>query len=95
MTERIAVTACDDRFPVVDRHGVRVHVGDTLRVRHCVGPYGQTAETLHTVQNAHWLYGSDGPVTARYDYDARVMRCAYVHTDPEHSHEVWAEVCDG
>lgn len=89
---RIPCTGGNDRFPVVDRNGVRICVGDTLRVKHCVGPYGQTRTSEMTVTEAHWQYCQHGVAATRFDFQTNTLRCASVHNDFEHGHETWAEI---
>lgn len=104
--EPIYVTGCGARYPVVDRHGVRIKVGDRLRAQVCVGRYGQTRLIETVVEQAHWPLGQyctqDGGkgketyvIPVRLDGKVRVLHCATVHRDYEHGHETWAEVVKG
>lgn len=93
---REPVTGGVDHFPIYDRHGTRLHVGDRLRAQCCVGRYGQTRTIETTITRAHWPYcclNAEGcVVTTQFDHSARVLRCYYRHHDVEHAHEAWAEV---
>lgn len=95
------VTGGGSRFPVLDRHGVQIKVGDQLRAQVCVGRYGQTRIIETTVTEDHWplcsLYVAGGPyggysINSHFDFDGRVLRCYHQHRDFEHGHEQWAEV---
>jgi hypothetical protein len=96
MSERVAVTGGANRYPIFDRFGARLHVGDRLRAQCCVGRYGQTRIIETTVTDAHWDYcqmNTQGCViSAEFDFAADVLRCRHVHRDYEHGHETWAEV---
>jgi hypothetical protein len=78
--------------PIYDRHGERIHVGDKLRVQHCVGRYGQTKVEEMTVTEAHWTYCQHGVAGTEYDFAANVLRCKHTHHDFEHGHDTWAEI---
>lgn len=92
------VTGGREHFPMLDRHGRQIEVGDRLRAQVCIGPYGQTKVVEVVVTEAHWpycaIYGT-GPkecISTTFDFDQRVLRCATRHVDFEHGHETWAEV---
>ena len=97
---RTPVTGGADRWPVFDRHGARIHVGDRLRAQVCTGRYGQTAIIETIITKAHWPYCQWNPPEAprtvvRAEYEPsqpRALRCYYRHTDYEHAHEAWAEI---
>lgn len=93
---RTPVTGGARSWPVFDRHGERIHVGDTLRAQCCVGRYGQTRIITFKVKEAYWPYCQqcvEGCVVGTdYDRDAEALRCAHVHNDFEHGHETWAEI---
>lgn len=96
MADNVPVTGGTDRFPVFDRHGTRIHVGDTLRAKVCTGPYGQTKIVTAVVTDAHWQYCQmnvpGNLIGTAFDFKARVLRCYHKHEDYEHGHETWAEV---
>lgn len=53
---RTPVTGGSTRSPILDRQGVPLHVGDTLRAQCCVGRYGEVRTVEHslTPADAHW-----------------------------------------
>lgn len=89
---RVPVTGGKGKWPVFDRHGVRIHVGDRLRVQYCSGRYGQTRQELMTVENAHWDYCQEGNACTVFDFSANALRTMKTHHDFEHGHEAWAEI---
>jgi hypothetical protein len=90
------VTGGTGHWPVLDRHGRPLRVGDRLLAQVCVGPYGQTERIEATVQDAHWQYCQmvvNGRVIGtEFDRAAQVLRCARTWNDYEHGHQTWAEV---
>lgn len=89
------VTGGAERWPIFDRHGRQIRVGDRLRAQICTGPYGQTKIVEVEVRSAHWTYCQEGGVNAEYDRASNTLRCYHRHVDFEHGHETWAEVIDG
>jgi hypothetical protein len=53
---KLRITAGSGRLPVVDRHDKPIHLGDKLRIQHCVGRYGQTMITEFVATEAHLPY---------------------------------------
>ena len=98
MGERIEVTGCASRFPMVDRHGRRLEVGDVLLAQVCVGRYGAVKQFRVTVKDAHYPLGfidaQDGLVNFQYDAGTNTLRGYLQHRDFEHGHEQWAEVVE-
>lgn len=103
MSERIPCTGGAGRWPIFDRHGVRIHLGDRLRAQVCIGPYGQTEIIEIEVTEVHWQYcqspsgtkSRDGrfhSASTEYDFKEHVLRCYRKHEDVEHGHEQWAEI---
>jgi hypothetical protein len=45
------------RYECVDRNGTRLEKGQTVRVQHCVGRYGQTRTVTGTLDGDVDLYG--------------------------------------
>lgn len=95
-TLRIPCTGGTKHFPIYDRNGVRVCLGDTIRAQVCVGPYGQTRVIEGIVDQAHWQYCSfcinGKSVSTTIDFELDRLVCHRVHNDFEHGHETWAEV---
>jgi hypothetical protein len=95
---RTALTGGAPGFPIVDRHGTRIHVGDRLRAQVSVGRYGAVKVVEHTIteKEAHWplcfLDVQQGLITTRYDPAAKQLECHDVFHDYEHGHETWAEI---
>lgn len=97
----IEVTGGAGRWPIYDRLGRRIRVGDTLRAQVCVGRYGQTRVIVCVVTEAHWSYcqmtaadsgGTARVVSAELASNPTRLVCYNRHTDVEHAHETWAEI---
>jgi hypothetical protein len=102
------VTGGAGKWPILDKHGKRIHVGDRIRAQICVGRLGQTRIVETTVTEAHWQYcsmsvpyrmfegGAEqwGTIGTEYDFADKVLRCYHEHRDFEHGHETWAEIVD-
>ena len=88
-----------------DRYGVRLEIGQTVTVQHCVGRYGQTARvrgTLHSIG----LYGDVYLNTVKKEEGVclypgftpdstlgeNALRGFSIHNDFEHGHEKWIVV---
>lgn len=95
MTE---LTACSRRYPVLDRHGKRLKVGDRIRAQVWAGPYGQVRviETIVREEEAHLLYGQMNRGEWVIAFDLNPQGDAIVGysklNDVEHGHETWAEI---
>ena len=91
---RIPVTGCIGRHPMVDRFGCQLHVGDRIRAQVCVGRYGQTSIVETIVPNAHEPYGliSAGVRTIGFHYRDGKLIGQHVHNDYDHGHETWVEI---
>jgi len=86
------VTGCAKRFPMLDRHGHQIHVGDRLRYQHCTGRYGQTSISETVVTQPHYPYGSIDSAHFHLDFDHLVLRGFHHHDDFEHGHTTWVEI---
>lgn len=91
---RIPVTGCYKRFPLLDRHGKQIHVGDRIRYQYCSGRYGQTAIGECLVEQSHYPYGQIGHATFYLTPDRTAMEGRHVHEDFEHGHEKWVEIIE-
>jgi hypothetical protein len=96
---RVPVTGGAEHWPIVDRFGQRLYVGDRVRAQCCVGPYGQTCVIEATVTEAHWPLCQLNPpahprcvIDTTFDHAHQILRCARTHRDVEHGHDTWAEV---
>lgn len=90
---RAIVTGGKGHWPMVDRHGTPIRVGDTIRYQYCSGRYGQTKVGQPiTVTDAHYDYCQIGGAGFHYDFKANVLRGYHQHTDFEHGHETWVEI---
>jgi len=93
--------------PVLDKNLGIILIGDRVRVKRCVGRYGQTVVEEGTVieqygnNPRHCLYGQfqyrkdNGEIQTAdidYHYDKHAGVCFRRHEDFEHGHERWAEV---
>lgn len=100
--ERKQIVAWAYRTPVVDRHGKPVHLGDRVRVQHCIGRYGQVRIDEGVVSgDGTAQYGmvpvrtDDGRLVGadiKYTSGSPVGVCFDVFDDFEHGHETWLEV---
>lgn len=90
--ERIPVTGCTARYPMLDKDGVQLTVGDMIQYQHCVGRYGQTAICIGIVTQRHYPTGMIGSAVFRFDHASRTLIGSSVHEDPVHGHETWVKV---
>lgn len=101
------LTAFNKHLPVFDRHGNPICIGDSIRVKRCVGRYGETIteEGIVVPQTddnpEHADYGNfryrnnKGKIECagvRFDYQTQQAVCYTKHNDFEHGHERWVEV---
>lgn len=93
------ITAGVNKYPVYDRHGVQVCLGDTLQAQVTDGPYGRTASVGYVVDQAHAMYCQFNtknhviPLALRYDLHSQPVMVAHrIFEDFEHGHECWAEI---
>lgn len=91
---RVPVTGCSGRFPMVDRNGQQIHVGDTIRAQVCTGRYGQTAIVETVVLNEHEPYGQIYAKTRTISFEFKngILKGHHLHNDFEHGHETWCEI---
>lgn len=94
ITERIPVTGCKERFPIVDKHENRIHVGDKIRYQYCSGPYGQTAIGQTIVTKNHYHYPQIDRANFTFDFNKRILVGFKHHDDIEHAHKTWVEICN-
>ncbi len=95
--QAVGVTGGAGRFPMVDRHGRQLKVGDTLLAQVCIGRYGRVKQVQVTVNEPHYqLPFLDAPgggvINFHYDAESHLLRGYYDHTDVEHAHEQWCDV---
>lgn len=88
----VVVTGCKDNYPMEDRNGKPIHVGDRLRYQHCVGRYGQTAISEAFVALPHYPYGQIDSANFDFDFKRRVLVGYHKHDDFERGHETWVEI---
>lgn len=86
------VTGCSRNWPMLDRHGKRIQVGDRIRYQYCIGEYGKTAIREAVVHHPHYPYGQIEDAAFEFDSTERVLRGYHHHKDFEHGHETWVEV---
>lgn len=86
------VTGGAEHWPVFDRHGKRIHLGDRLRAQVSIGRFGQVRVIEVTVTEQHWYYCQFEGIATNFDFKGQVLRCYSKWEDVEHGHELWAEV---
>ncbi len=86
------VTGCANRYPMVNRHGRHIAVGDRIRYQHCVGRYGTTALGETDVTEPHYPYGRIANAVFDLDFKANVLRGYRENHNWEHGHVTWVEV---
>lgn len=91
------VTGCAGRFPMLDRNGRQLRVGDTLLAQVCIGRYGKVKQVQVTVDEPHYQLAfldapGGGVINFHCDHEAHVLRGYLNHTDVEHAHEQWSEI---
>ena len=91
-SKKTVVTGCLKNYPMEDRNGKPIHVGDRIRYQHCVGRYGQTAISETVVTQAHYPYGQIANAGFHLDWGRNVLVGYYKHDDVEHGHETWVEI---
>lgn len=91
---RAPLTGCVGRFPMVDRNGVQLHVGDKIRAQVCVGRYGRTQLVETVVTNAHEMYGTlySGGTSIPFAFRDGVLVGYNRHFDFDHGHETWVQI---
>lgn len=86
------ITGCAKHYPMLDRNGRRIKLGDRIRYQHCVGRYGQTSISEALVDKPHYQYGEIEGAVFHLDFSADVLRGYNKFDDWEHGHETWVEV---
>lgn len=76
------------KLPVFDRYGAKVCVGDRVKVRRCVGRYGECVEELGTVVDQSGLHGpSNVALYGQFDYRTDKGKIEYASIGYQHATE--------
>lgn len=84
----------------VDRNNLTIAEGQRVRVRHCVGRYGQCKETDGILDSMDPYGGMRLQIAHELVYipftwervDKGIFRGYHRHYDYEHGHETWVEI---